>query len=87
MKVLEHGRFYLDHINVICRNCDCRYEIKKEDIREYIKPNKIRFWAWDDTWTEKFKYFSRCPECGCDNHITDRDHETLTNNVLESDKT
>lgn len=85
MKIIEHGRYYYDFINVRCEKCNCIYEMKKEDIKEYGKPKKVRVGHIDCSWIEKYKYYSLCPECGYDNYLSDMNYDTLTNDVLVGD--
>lgn len=81
MKILKHGIFYYDTVEIRCYKCNCKYEITKEDVNRYDKPKKVKKCAWDDIWTDKYEYYTNCPECDYDNHLEYRDYEILTTNI------
>lgn len=81
MKIIEHGIFYNDTVNIRCNRCDCKYQITKDDIQEYPKCKKVEKCAWDDIWSEKYDYYTCCPECTHDNELEYRDYEILTTNI------
>ena len=85
MKIIKHGRYYKDKINIVCKKCDCNYEIKKEDIKQYSKPKKVMITFIDDCWKEKYNFYTLCPECNHDNELEYLDYDTLTNEILESE--
>lgn len=78
MKIISHGVFYFKKITVTCDKCDCKYEIKEEDIKNYKKPKKVTRLGIDSCYTEKYYHYTNCPECNYDNEINDRDYEILT---------
>lgn len=77
MKILEHGVFCKTSLDIICDKCDCKYQIEKEDVKEYTKLRKIQMCAFDDIYTEKFRYYSVCPECEYDNPLKEWDRDIL----------
>lgn len=85
MKILEHGKFYYDTVNISCNKCNCKYEIKKEDIKYYEKTKKVIEGAIDCNWVVKYHYYSLCPECGYDNHLSETNYAILTTDILGSD--
>lgn len=86
MKILKHGIYYYDTVTIVCKKCNCKYEISKEDIKHYDKPKKVTLCAFEDCWTEKYHHYSNCPECNYDNEMEYRDYEILTTNVISKPK-
>lgn len=80
MKVLEHGIYYYDTVKISCIKCKCKYVIKKDDIKKYVKPKKVKIML-DDVWTDKYEYYTNCPECDYDNHLGYKDYDILTTNI------
>lgn len=82
MKILKHGIYYYDTVEIRCKKCECRYEIDKNDIQKYEKPKKVTICAFDDCWREKYSHYTNCPECGYDNELEYRDYDILTTSVI-----
>ena len=81
MKLIEHGKYYSDTMNVRCEECRCLYEITKEDINVYDKPKKVRVGCIDCSWKEKRNYYTLCPECRNDNSLTDNEYYAINKKV------
>lgn len=84
MKIINHGIYYNDYVNIVCKKCRCKYEAKIEDIKKYNKIKKVKNCAFDDIWTDKYEYYTNCPECDYDNELEYRDYEILTTSVKEN---
>lgn len=83
MKIINHGIYYQNNINITCQECDCIYNVTKEDIAWYAKPKKVSQIFLTDYYTVKYKYYTTCPECGCDNHLSERNYKILTTDVKD----
>jgi len=84
-KILKHGKYYYNTMNIYCEECDCLYKIEEKDIKVYNKPKKVTILGWKDyTWKEKRYYYTLCPECNNDNPLTDDEYYTITKKVKES---
>lgn len=82
MKVIKHGVYYYDTVEIKCMKCECKYEIKKEDIKDYTKPKKVPKCAFGDIWTDKYYHYTNCPECNYDNELEYRDYDILTTTII-----
>lgn len=78
MKVISHGVFYFKKLTIVCDKCDCKFEIKEQDIKDYKKPKKKTKLGIDSCYTEKYHHYVNCPECDYDNELDSRDYEILT---------
>lgn len=86
MKILRHGIYYDDTVVIVCKRCNCKYEIVKEDVKDYDKPKKVIKYGCNDLWTEKYHHYSNCPECDHDNEIENTHYNILTTNVINKTK-
>ena len=82
MKIINHGIYYYDTVNIVCKKCDCKYEIKKEDIKKYTKTKKVKKYFFYDIWTDKYEYYTNCPECNYDNELEYRNYAILTTEII-----
>lgn len=83
MKIIKHGIFHQNNINITCQECDCVYNVTKKDIALYGKPKKVSQLSLTDCYTVEYKYYTTCPECGCDNHLSERNHKILTTDIKD----
>ena len=83
MKIINHGIYHQNNINITCQECDCIYNVTKEDIAWYAKPKKVSQIFLTDYYTVKYKYYTTCPECGCDNYLSDKDYKILTTDIKD----
>lgn len=78
MEIINSGKYKEGpYEKVKCSNCNCQLRIGLEDIREYNKPVKKARLFFDDVYTEKFRYYVRCPECGDFIDISNSTYESL----------
>lgn len=82
MKIINHGIYYYDTVNIVCKKCNCKYEIKKEDIKKYTKTKKVKKCCFYDIWTDKYEYYTNCPECNYDNELEYRNYAILTTEII-----
>lgn len=82
MKVIKHGIYYYKTVKIVCNKCNCIYEIRKEDIKKYSKRKKVKRVGWDDIWTDKYEYYTNCPECCNDNELEYRNYDILTTEII-----
>lgn len=85
MKIIEHGVFYKETLEIKCLKCDCKYEIDKNDIKKYNKPKKVLQYGFSGTWTDKYYYYTNCPECNYDNELKSRNYDILTTDIIKGD--
>ena len=83
MKIIKHGIFHQNNINITCQECDCVYNVTKKDIALYGKPKKVSQIFLTDCYTVKYKYYTTCPECSCDNYLSDKDYKILTTDIKD----
>ena len=83
MKIIKHGKYYSDTMNISCEECHCLYEIKKDDIKKYDTPKKVRVGWIEHSWKEKRYYYTLCPECNNDNSLTNDKYYTINKKVGE----
>ena len=86
MKIIKHGIYFYDTVEIVCKKCDCKYEIQKEDIKNYVKPKKVGKCAFNDCWTDKYNHYTNCPECDYDNELEYRDYDILTTSIISNNK-
>lgn len=83
MKIIKHGIYHRNNINITCHECDCVYNVTKDDIAWYAKPKKVSQVSLTDCYTVEYKYHTTCPECGCDNYLSDKDYKILTTDIKD----
>lgn len=83
MKIIKHGIFHQNNINITCQECDCVYNVTKKDIALYAKSKKVSQFFLTDYYTVKYKYYTTCPECGCDNYLSNKDYKILTTDIKD----
>ena len=83
MKIIKHGIYHRNNIDITCCECGCVYNVTKKDIALYGKPKKVSQFFLTDCYTVKHKYYTTCPECGCDNYLSDKDYKILTTDIKD----